>query len=127
MNFSSFVVSILFVLGLGCGDGDRAPIDAATRRDASAAGSDGGTPRDAGRPPDGAIDTGTASGDAATPADGGAAGLCDPVCLAMPGAACCTMCGCEARVRCTPVCPAPFRWDCEVGCCFDDELLRCVN
>jgi hypothetical protein len=127
MNFSSFALSCLVLFSIACGDDDRAPIDAATRRDAIVGGSDSGAPRDGGRPTDGAVDSGGSAGDAAVPADGGAGGLCDPTCLAMPGAMCCTMCGCEAAVRCTPVCPSPSRWDCEVGCCFDYELLRCVN
>lgn len=58
--------------------------------------------------------------------DEAVAGPCDETCMAQAGAECCTACGCQAPVSCAPVCVAPAIWDCEVGCCFDYELLTCV-
>jgi len=52
-------------------------------------------------------------------------GTCDPACLAMAGAVCCTACGCSGSVRCTPVCSAGFMWDCEIGCCFSYSTYEC--
>lgn len=55
------------------------------------------------------------------------AGPCDASCMSQSGAECCTTCGCEAVVQCNPVCAAPAQWDCEVMCCFDYDLLMCVD
>ena len=51
--------------------------------------------------------------------------VCDTECLNQSGAMCCTMCGCEAEIRCDPVCNEPYRWDCEVGCCFNYDDFTC--
>ena len=52
-------------------------------------------------------------------------GECSNECLQQSGAMCCKTCGCEAEVRCDPVCNAPFQWDCEIGCCFSSDTFEC--
>jgi hypothetical protein len=59
-----------------------------------------------------------------TTPDVGPTGDCDPSCMAAPDATCCTTCGCGSG-DCTPVCNGNYQWDCEVGCCFDYDLLEC--
>lgn len=53
-------------------------------------------------------------------------GPCDAGCMAQAGAVCCTGCGCMGTVKCMPQCEAPLQWDCEIGCCFDYDALKCV-
>lgn len=56
---------------------------------------------------------------------GGTTGQCDPGCMAQSGAVCCTTCGCDGTVKCTPVCDSPTKWDCEMRCCFDYSEMKC--
>lgn len=63
--------------------------------------------------------------DAGTPKGDTAAGVCDPTCMAQAGAVCCTACGCTGTVKCTPVCESPYKWDCEMRCCFDYSGKGC--
>ena len=51
--------------------------------------------------------------------------ICDPTCMAQPGAVCCTQCACTGTVKCTPVCDPPYQWDCEMRCCFDYDSKGC--
>jgi hypothetical protein len=101
-------------------------------------GRDSGVSRiDSGPRPDGAaeedafvpmVDSGGGR-DTGTPARDGGGGPslgCEPACMAMPGAVCCQDCACGgATVRCTPRCPTPYRWDCEIMCCFDYDTFEC--
>lgn len=50
---------------------------------------------------------------------------CEDACMSAAGAVCCTSCGCNAEVRCTPTCAAGTKWDCEMNCCFDYEAVKC--
>lgn len=53
------------------------------------------------------------------------ASACADECMGQAGAVCCSACGCSGEPRCTPVCSADDRWDCELSCCFDPVALRC--
>jgi len=55
----------------------------------------------------------------------GVATACDSECMAQDGATCCTTCGCEGEVVCTPPCTDGLLWDCEFQCCFDYEVFEC--
>jgi hypothetical protein len=87
--------------------------------------------RDVGPEPDGVDDiSGDAPEDAADTTtdpdtDPVEPGQCSAECMAQAGAVCCTSCGCEGEVRCTPVCGDGFTWDCEIQCCFSYETYVC--
>ena len=102
--------------GGGSSMSDGAPADdapSATRDGGGIIGSDAGG---------GGTDAGGGPG-----VDAGTQGTCDPSCLAMSEAFCCTECGCGgASGACAPVCAAPFMWDCEIGCCFDYDTFECA-
>lgn len=55
------------------------------------------------------------------------AGPCEASCMEQSGAVCCTACGCQGEVQCQPVCDSATPWDCEIGCCFDYDLLECAQ
>jgi len=142
MRFSSisFAIGLLGCLGLaaGCVGGDRptgppVPLvdsgagDAGDDPDGGGGGPDGGGGIDAGEGTDGG-GGGTDGGGGGTDGGGGGGenGTCDPACLAMSGAMCCTACGCGgAEVRCEPRCSGSYTWDCELGCCFDRSTFEC--
>lgn len=140
MRARALFIGVFLAIGViasGCGrdrTGTLPPIsspfdDAGSAMDA-AAGSDGGGSRDAGPSRlDGGGETDAGSDDGgSTVTDGGAAGQCDPGCLDLPGAFCCTTCGCGGTSgACEPECSTPYIWDCELGCCFDYDALTCAE
>ncbi len=117
----------------GCGS-DRTIVyvdGGGTGSDSGGGASDAGPPFDAGPDYDAGPrpDSGPArdSGGAMVDAGVGTGVMCSNTCLATPGAVCCTMCGCSAEVRCTPVCPDGYVWDCELTCCFDRTAFHCLG
>lgn len=51
--------------------------------------------------------------------------VCAATCMAQSGAVCCTGCGCDGTVKCLPVCDSPYKWDCEMRCCFNYTTYKC--
>src|SRR5688500_16278866 len=109
-----FLLLLVVLLAVAC-TRDRGDDDG-MESDSGAVAVDGGPRSDGGPGMDASRDSG-----------GGPVAMCDSLCLSMPGAMCCTTCGCSAEVRCTPICPDGYTWDCEIGCCFDYDTLTCFG